>query len=145
VTGAALLAHAAGAVLTVADGRVVVDGASRLAPDMLADPRAHKANFLLTAITVKERSSSAVAPAPVLSRDAPSAPCWDCGGGLWWRLSVLSGRPGPWSCERCIPPDPAGWRDACSIPTSPHNTTRTGRRHHRAIRPPTTKRRRSGP
>jgi hypothetical protein len=122
VTGAALLAqaYAAGAVLTVADGCVVVDGASRLAPGLLADLRAHKADLLalLTAITVNERSSPAVAPAPVLSRDAPSAPCRDCGGGLWWRLSVLSGRPGPWSCERCIPPDPAGWRDACSIPTS---------------------------
>ena len=58
MTGAALLAraHAAGAVLTMANGRVVVDGASRLAPGLLADLRAHKADLqaLLTATTVNE-------------------------------------------------------------------------------------------
>jgi hypothetical protein len=40
----------------MANGRVVVDGASRLAPGLLADLRAHKADLqaLLTATTVNE-------------------------------------------------------------------------------------------
>ncbi len=120
MTGAALLAqaYAAGAVLTVADGCVVVDGASRLAPGLLADLRAHKADLLalLTATAVNEPSSSPVAATAVLSHDAPSVPCWNCGGEVWWRVSVLSGGPGPWQCERCQPPDPDLWRDACACP-----------------------------
>jgi hypothetical protein len=48
VTGAGLLARAraTGAVLTAAHGRIVVDGASRLPPDLLAGLRAHKAELL---------------------------------------------------------------------------------------------------
>jgi hypothetical protein len=98
VTGAALLAHArsAGAVFTVANGRVVVDGASRPPPDLLADLRAHKADLLalLTATAVNEPFTPPVVGAVVPSHDAPSVPCQDCGRGVWWRLSVLSGGPG---------------------------------------------------
>jgi hypothetical protein len=55
-------------------------------------------------------------------------PCPYCGSGLWWRLSVLSGGPGPWTCQRCLPPAPDKWLDACAIPVSrraPHDV-RTG-------------------
>jgi hypothetical protein len=121
MTGATLLAHAhaAGAVLTVADGRVVVDWASRLAPDLLADLRAHKADLLalLTATAVSEPFTSSVVAAAVLSHNVPSVPCSDCGCGMWWRLSVLSGGPGPWSCARCFLPDSADWIDGCAVPT----------------------------
>jgi hypothetical protein len=122
VTGAALLARAraAGAVLAVADGRVVVDGASRLAPDLLASLRAYKADLLaiLTANAVSEPFSSPIVAAVVPSHDPPSVPCRDCGHGVWWRVSVLSGGPGPWHCERCQPPDPDTWRDACACPVT---------------------------
>lgn len=46
----------------------------------------------------------------------PAGRCGRCGGGPWWRLSALSGGPGPWHCERCIPPDPADWIDGCAVP-----------------------------
>jgi hypothetical protein len=47
----------------------------------------------------------------------PSGPCLDCGGRRYSRLSVLSeGRPGPWTCQRCVPPDPADWIDGCALP-----------------------------
>jgi hypothetical protein len=46
----------------------------------------------------------------------PAAPCRDCGGGLRWRLSALSGGPGAWHCEQCQPPGPDVWRGACACP-----------------------------
>jgi hypothetical protein len=46
----------------------------------------------------------------------PTRPCSDCGGEAWWRLSMLPDGPGPWRCERCQPPDPDLWRDACACP-----------------------------
>ena len=48
----------------------------------------------------------------------PTRPCSDCGGDVWWRLSMLSDGPGPWRCERCQPPDPDQWRDACACPVT---------------------------
>ena len=39
----------------------------------------------------------------------PSGPCPGWGGGLWWRVSVLSGGPNPWLCRRCEWPNPAAW------------------------------------
>jgi hypothetical protein len=48
----------------------------------------------------------------------PTRPCSDCGGDVWWRLSILSDGPGPWHCERCQPPDPDVWRDACACPVT---------------------------
>jgi hypothetical protein len=46
----------------------------------------------------------------------PQARCPGCGTGVWWRLSVLSGGPGPWTCIGCTPPDPANWIDGCAVP-----------------------------
>jgi hypothetical protein len=46
----------------------------------------------------------------------PAAPCTVCGLGLWWRVSVLSGGPGPWTCWRCSQPNPADWLDASIFP-----------------------------
>jgi hypothetical protein len=47
----------------------------------------------------------------------PAGPCDRCGGGSYWRLSVLSGGPGPWACRRCHRPDPTAWLDDHAIPT----------------------------
>ena len=44
----------------------------------------------------------------------PSGPCPVWGGGLWWRVSVLSGGPNPWLCRRCEWPNPGMARWACS-------------------------------
>ena len=46
----------------------------------------------------------------------PATPCITCGAGLFWRLSVLSGGPGPWHCTGCVPPDPEAWIDAHAMP-----------------------------
>ena len=48
--------------------------------------------------------------------ELPDSPCRLCGLGAWWRLSVLSGGPGPWHCERCEPPNPQDWLDGCAVP-----------------------------
>ena len=48
--------------------------------------------------------------------ELPDSPCRPCGLGVWWRLSVLSGGPGPWHCERCEPPNPEDWLDGCAVP-----------------------------
>lgn len=48
----------------------------------------------------------------------PAAPCSACGQGAWWRVSVLSGGPGPWTCVRCDPAPPEVWQDATAYPTS---------------------------
>jgi len=53
---------------------------------------------------------------PATDLAGPRAPCPSCGAGLWWRLSILSGGPGPWTCKRCAPPDPADWLDGCAVP-----------------------------
>jgi hypothetical protein len=50
--------------------------------------------------------------------ELPTGPCPTCGGGYYWRASVLSDGPGLWECARCHSPDPAVWRDACAIPVA---------------------------
>jgi hypothetical protein len=77
------------------------------------------------------------APAPNAGRTNPSAfldlaelpagPCPACGGSLWWRLSVLSGGPGPWCCGRCIPPDPVDWLDGHAVPVGPSKPIAVGK------------------
>jgi hypothetical protein len=47
----------------------------------------------------------------------PSCRCDHCGGGSYWRLSAVSGGPGPWICRRCYQPDPAAWLDSHTIPS----------------------------
>lgn len=76
MTGAALLAraHAAGAVLSVANGRVVVDGASRLPPSVLVDLRAHKAE-VLAALTAQANDPAHLPPrAAAATRTADALP-----------------------------------------------------------------------
>jgi hypothetical protein len=48
----------------------------------------------------------------------PSAPCLQCGRGNWWRLSVVSGGPGPWQCVRCTPHGAEDWIDGRSVPVA---------------------------
>jgi len=47
----------------------------------------------------------------------PGLPRPGCGGGVWWRLSVISGGPGPWHCTNCNPPHPDDWVDGCAVCT----------------------------
>jgi hypothetical protein len=92
----------AGATLTcLPDGRVRFAAPAPLSAVLLAEAREHR-----DAIAVE------------LATENPPAPCPDCGGNLWWRLSVLSGVPGAWHCEQCQPPDPDVWRDACACPVT---------------------------
>jgi hypothetical protein len=119
VTGAALLAqaYAAGAVLTVADGCVVVDGASRLAPGLLADLRAHKADLLAlldrhrgerTVLVPGRRNGGSVSRCPIrsmleLRRRGVVA---RVGSFRWsWSLAVRAmstTRPGPMARRVCL-------------------------------------------
>jgi hypothetical protein len=48
--------------------------------------------------------------------EVPDAACPACDGGLWWRVSILSGGPGSWRCHLCAPPDLKDWIDAHAIP-----------------------------
>ena len=54
--------------------------------------------------------------------NGPCAPCPDCNCHEFWRLSVLSGGPGPWTCTNCEPPDPDVWKDAHILPQGPLNS-----------------------
>ena len=105
MTGDALLAraHAAGAVLSTAHGRIVVDRASRLLSGLLEDLRAHKSEVL----------------AALAARDEPPAShCARCCTGAWWRTSTFpnASEPGPWCCSACTPPPTNTWIDACHLP-----------------------------
>ena len=42
--------------------------------------------------------------------------CPVCGRGLWWRLSIVSGGPGPWSCLRCVAAPSDVWIDGYAVP-----------------------------
>jgi hypothetical protein len=54
---------------------------------------------------------------PSLDAEAVSAaPCPVCRCGLWWRVSVLSGGPGPWRCVICDPAPADVWQDAQAVP-----------------------------
>ena len=95
----ARLRHA-GATLTCSpDGRVRFAASAPIPAALLAEAREHRD-----------------AIAAELATDGPSTPCPDCGSGHWWRLSVLSGGPGPWRCMRCVPADPEDWIDGCAVP-----------------------------
>lgn len=73
-----------------------------------------------TPLELGERSLSRVDAALVSSlvdpTALPPAPCPVCGRGIWWRVSALSGGPGPWCCHRCAPPDAEDWLDGCAVP-----------------------------
>ncbi len=99
-----LLTHLrqAGATLTCSpDGRVHFAASAPLPAALLAEARAHR---------------EAIATA--LSSEDPVGACGTCSGGLWWRLSVMSGGPGPWQCSACCQPDPNDWIDASAVPTN---------------------------
>ena len=68
----------------------------------------------LAPILSVHRGTSPIPP-PIDLSVLPTVPCGTCGGCLWWRVSVLSGGPGPWRCERCERPDPAVWQDGHAI------------------------------
>ena len=109
MTAAALLARLTGLGVSaeVDHGALRLRPASVIPPDLLAEVRASKAEVL----------ALLTPPPPVDLGELPAGPCPVCGGGQWWRLSVLSGGPGRWRCERCMPPDPAHWIDGCAVPS----------------------------
>ncbi len=43
--------------------------------------------------------------------------CPGCGSGRVWRLSILSGGPGPWCCSTWASPPAHAWLDGCALPT----------------------------
>ena len=45
--------------------------------------------------------------------NGPEAPCPECAGRLFWRLSWEGG---PWACSCCCPPPDGAWVDACCLP-----------------------------
>jgi hypothetical protein len=95
----------AGATLTCSpDGRVRFSAPAPIDASLLAEARHHR-----------EAIARALA-APADLGELPSGRCSVCCGGSYWRLSVLSGGPGPWRCMRCVPPDPADWIDGCAVP-----------------------------
>jgi hypothetical protein len=48
--------------------------------------------------------------------EPPNGPCHRCGGWRYWRMSMLSGGPGPWTCRHCQEPDPTIWLDGHAVP-----------------------------
>ena len=99
----------AGAVLSCEPGgRVRFTAPHPLPPDLLAEARRHKdAIARLLAVSVD-------------GAELPRALCPACGAGTWWRVSVLSGGPGPWQCQGCEPPPAATWTDATVLPPPRH-------------------------
>jgi hypothetical protein len=76
-------------------------------PELLAEARRYR-DDIVHLITLR----------PAVAND-PVSRCPFCGHNIWWRLSVLSGGPGPWQCGRCTPTDPDKWIDATVIPAQP--------------------------
>lgn len=96
----------AGATLTCSpDGRVRFSARAPLDASLLAEARLQREAIALV-----------LAPSADLG-EPPTARCSACGGGTYWRLSIMSGGPGPWSCIRCIQPGPEDWIDGCALPT----------------------------
>ncbi len=96
--------------------------ASAIPSRLLGDLRAHKV-ALMGLLTASARAG--VTAPPIDLGALPAGPCSVCGNGLWWRLSSLEpSGPGPWQCQRCHPPDPTAWRDACCCPGIPANGKR---------------------
>jgi hypothetical protein len=107
MSAAAALARlrAAGGEAVVVDGRLKLRAARPLPDALVAEVRAHKPE-LLALLAANE-----IAPDP-----EPSTVCPACGCDLWWRVSVLSGGPGPWRCTYCDTPPRDAWQDGCCIP-----------------------------
>ncbi len=105
MTAASLLARldALGVSAKADGGSLHLRPASAIPADLLGVLRTHKAELLALLTS--------------LAND-PLAPCLNCGCGLWWRLSVTSGGPGPWRCSKCDPAPDDVWQDATAVPVS---------------------------
>jgi hypothetical protein len=127
VTAAALLTRLAGlGVSAEADhGAPRLRPASLIPADLLAKVRENKAG-LLALLAAPANDLETLPPAPLAITDLgelPAGPCPNCGPGVWWRMSVLSGGPGPWHCKRCVPPCPADWIDGSAVPADAPSAT----------------------
>jgi hypothetical protein len=116
VTAAALslvarLRHAGATLSCLPDGRVRFSAATPIDALLLSEARRHRAAI------------ARVLAGPADLGELPSGRCSACEGGGYWRLSVLSGGPGPWCCTRCIPPDREDWIDGCAVPVGVRTAT----------------------
>jgi hypothetical protein len=117
MTAAAVLAR-----LDEAGVRVGIrpDGGMSLRPvpasELLAEARRHRDDIVLL-VTLRRAVANDKALPPASDDAGPIASCATCRHNLWWRLSALSGGPGPWRCMCCIPLDPDVWIDGCAVPT----------------------------
>jgi hypothetical protein len=96
----------AGATLTCSsDGRVHFAAPAPLPAALLAEARQQR-----------DAIARALAePATLDLGDLPAAPCLACGCRSFWRVSVLSGGPGPWRCTKCTSPDREVWLDGHAL------------------------------
>jgi hypothetical protein len=108
-------ARAAGLALRIEDGRLVVKG-PRPPDGFLAALRRGRDSLIRVLRAEADNAPAAPSSGNVCLDNLPSEACPACGTGLWWRVSVTSGGPGPWRCMRCVPPDPADWIDGCAVP-----------------------------
>jgi len=84
-------------------------------PDLLAEARRHR-DHLAHLIGLRRALANDVAPQPTSDGDNPSSSCPACGHNQWWRILAMSGGPGPWRCQACVPPEPEHCIDATVIP-----------------------------
>jgi hypothetical protein len=117
VTAAALLMRLAdlGVSAKADHGALRLRPASAIPPDLLVVLQKHKAELLAVLTAQSNGMTKPSAPTAIDLGPLPAGPCPGCGGGLWWRSSVLSAGPSPWRCRRCERPDPAAWLDGHAV------------------------------
>jgi hypothetical protein len=108
-------ARATGLMLRTEDGRLLVKG-SRPPDDLMVALRHGRDDLIRVLRAETDYALAGPPPGDVRLDNLPSEACPACGTGLWWRVSVMSGGPGPWRCMQCAPPDPADWIDGCAVP-----------------------------
>lgn len=118
VNGLLVRARAAGLVLRIDGGRLVVKG-PRPPDDLLTALRDGRDDLIRVLSAEADHALARPPPGNLCLDNLPSEACPACGIGLWWRLSGLSGGPGPWCCKQCVPPDAADWIDGCAVPIVP--------------------------
>jgi hypothetical protein len=120
VIAAGLLARLAvlGVSAQADHGALRLRPASVISPDLMVMLREHKAE-LLAVLNAPANDLETLPLGATVGLDSgalPAGSCPGCAGGSWWRLSVLSGGPGPWRCRCCEPSHPDAWLDGHTVP-----------------------------